>query len=146
MILGNDEEKRSQLWRVVVVVASLVIVITATVFLYGMFTKSPIEGVWRNSTQALTLNIKDEDVVEVEVKTDQGIKQVVLSYILDTDDKTIAFSNHGNADVETLSVMNTLEEMAGFYNMTYGYSMNQGVLTLTDRESGDLYLFEKLQK
>ncbi len=146
MILGNDEEKRSQLWRVVVVVASLVIVITTAVFLYGMFTKSPIEGVWRNSTQTLTLNIKDEDVVEVEIKTAQESKQAVLSYTLDTDDKTIAFSNTGSADVEILSVMNTLEEMAGFYNMTYGYSMNQGVLTLTDRESGDLYLFEKVQK
>ena len=146
MILGNNEEKRSQLWRVVVVVASMVIIMTATVFLYRMFTKSPIEGVWSNSTQVLTLDIQDKDVVHVAVKTEEEIKEVSLSYTLDTGNKTIAFASQGNVDVEILGVLNTLEEMAGFYNMTYGYSMHQDVLTLTDRESGELYVFDKVAK
>ena len=46
MILENNEEKRSTLWRTIVAISSILIVIVAVFFVTRLFVGNPLVGTW----------------------------------------------------------------------------------------------------
>ena len=48
IIAGNDEAKRSKIWRVVTLVSSVLIILIAVYLLTRMFTTNPVVGNWES--------------------------------------------------------------------------------------------------
>lgn len=145
MISNEDEVLRSKIWRVVMTVSSLLIVVIAAFFLVKMFRSNPLEGTWRNEETDMVLTIKGNGTVTAdvpEVMEGEGMK-LKLGYTLDKDEKTISIEADESelekaaegSDVPMTAEM--LESALGSILTTFDYSVDQEVLTLTEREYGE---------
>lgn len=139
MILTNDnEEQRSQIWRISVVAASIMIIAVGAYFLHKMFTENPIMGTWVSQTRDITLTIDSDG--EMEVTGADFYMEGIVSYHMNTESKSISFT------LSQGSVVDDTEDLveAVTYTSTYNYSVEQEVLTLTDMEFGNVENFIKL--
>lgn len=138
MFLTNDkEEQRSQLWRISVVVATIMIFLVGSYFLHKMFTENPIMGTWSSQTRDITLTIRDNGQMEI-IGADFYVEGTV-SYHMNTDMKSVSFTL---AQGNYLEGAESSEEVT--YTSTYNYSIEQEILTLTDMEFGNVENFIKL--
>ena len=151
IIAKNDEEKRSKAWRVVTSVATAVIVIVAAYFLFTLFAGNPLEGTWISQDTNLKLTIHKGGTATAflpDMGETSNIK-VDLNYTIEKDPKTIAFKLDSDAIQKTIKASDgKLSEDAilaevGVLDNTFDYNMNQGELTLAEREYGDQMVFEK---
>lgn len=147
----RDEEKRSRLWDVVMTVATALIVIVAVFFIVKLFTANPLEGTWKYQNGDLVLNIHGNNDMSVRlsgVYEDSGIK-VQLDYTIDKEEKTITIK----ADEASLAkaaegsdgafTVSGLESEISILTNTFNYSVEKNKLTLTEREYGDKFVFQK---
>lgn len=138
MFLTKDnEEQRSQIWRVCMVIASIMIMLVGSYFLHKMFTENPIQGTWSSQNRDITLTIRDNGEMEI-IGADFYVEGTV-SYYMNTESKSVSF---------TLSQGNFIEGDKSSedvtYTSTYNYSIEQEILTLTDMEYGNVEHFIKL--
>ena len=61
IIAGNDEAKRSKIWRVVTLVSSVLIILIAVYLLTRMFTTNPVVGNWESEDATIALKIEKND-------------------------------------------------------------------------------------
>lgn len=139
MFLANDkEERRSQLWRISMVVATIIILLVGSYLLHKMFTENPITGVWTSQTRDITMTIHNHG--EVEISGADFYESGTVSYHMNTESKSVSFTlNQGDTIVEALEVEDKIT-----YTSTYNYSVEQEILILTDMEFGDSESFIKL--
>lgn len=151
IIAKNDEEKRSRAWRIVTTVATAVIVIVAAYFLFTLFMGNPLEGTWISQDNNLKMTIHKGGTVTAflpDMGETTNIK-VDLNYTIEKEAKTIAFKLDAEELQKTIHASDgKLSEDAilaeiGVLDNTFDYSVNQGELTLTEREYGDQLVFEK---
>lgn len=151
MIAKNDEEKRSKAWRIVTTVATVVIIIVAAYFLFTLFAGNPLEGTWASQESNLKLTIHKGGSATAfwsEVGETSNVK-LNLNYTIEKEGKTIAFKINKEeikATVEASDGKLTEDAIlaeAGVLENTFDYNMNQGELTLSEREYGDQMVFEK---
>ncbi len=151
LIAKNDEAERSKLWRIVITVSSVVIVLIAVFFLYRMFTSNPLEGAWTSEDSGLTLDIRDGGEMTVtlpEVAEEQNV-QVELQYSLDRKDKTVGIAEIAGALDEQADksggryTEENLRSALTNLTTTFSYSVDQGQLTLTEREYGEQMVFDR---
>lgn len=128
MILKNNEEKRSTLWRTVLTVSSVLIIIIAVFFIVKLFTGNPLEGSWVNEDTGETLVIYDSGELTVSPSDGNGSED---------------FTAHCSVDTKTkvLTVQTESGYSEGALSGTYNYNVEQDTLTLTEREYGDQLVF-----
>lgn len=153
LIAKNNEAERSKLWKIVITVSSVVIVLIAVFFLYRMFTSNPLEGSWVSEGSDLTLDIKKGGSMTVtlpEVVEQQNV-EVNLAYTLDRDAKTVEIkeipgelAKSAEASDGQYSEDNLRSALTNL-TTTFSYSVDQGQLTLTEREYGEQMVFDKEQ-
>ncbi len=126
------EEKRSLIWRVIVIVTTIVIMIVIVSFIARIFVVNPILGYWvSDEEQHISLEISDKTIVINLHEIDKSAK---VNYTLDKEAYMINYF-----DIESDNLDNTF-----FANSTsYTYSIAGDTLTLTDRESGEMCNFTK---
>ena len=131
MILENNEEKRSTLWRTIVAISSILIVIVAVVFVTRLFVVNPLVGTWVSEDSGEVIKIESNGKVTL---TDEDKKsfETVQSEV---DTKTKVFTIH-TEDTQA----------EGLLSGTYDYSIEKDTLTLTEREYGDQLVFVKREK
>ena len=126
MILENNEEKRSTLWRTIVAISSILIVIVAVFFVTRLLV-----GTWVSEDSGEVIKIESNGKVTL---TDEDKKsfETVQSEV---DTKTKVFTIH-TEDTQA----------EGLLSGTYDYSIEKDTLTLTEREYGDQLVFVKREK
>lgn len=151
IIAGNDEDKRSRIWKRTTIISSVLIVVIAVYLLTKMFTSNPLEGTWESEDGAFLLQIRSNGVVFVDMPdiSEDGDASLKMSYVLDKDEKTISI----HADEKELTGF--LEKSGGQYTMeelksavssvttTFNYSVDNSQLTLTEREYGEQMTFTR---
>lgn len=137
MFAKENEEKRSQLWRITVVVATLLIIGIGSYMLHKMFTENPILGTWISQTRDLTLVIEEDGVIRI--LGEQDIDETAVRYTIDKDSKQVLFTLFLGEEIIT----EEMDEDSLIFTSTYNYSVEQEFLTLTDVEFGDVEHFIK---
>ncbi len=91
MILENNEEKRSTLWRTIVAISSILIVIVAVFFVTRLFVGNPLVGTWVSEDSGEVIKIEsngkvtltDEDKKSFEtVQSEVDTKRRFLRFTL----------------------------------------------------------------
>lgn len=151
IIAKNDEVKRSRIWKIVMLVSSVLIVVIAVYLLIKMFTTNPLEGSWEceDGSFILSIGIDGSMTVKLSDISEEGDVKVKLSYSLDKDAKTITIKEDA-AQLEELAeksggdyTRETLENELARVMTTFDYSIESSQLTLTEREYGEQLTFIK---
>ncbi len=151
MIANNDEAKRSKIWTVVTAVTSVLIVIIAIFLLMKMFTGNPLEGSWTDEDGNMDLKIgrNGQMTVILPASGDGEETQVPMTYTLSKESKTISIQEDDNKIQEIAEKSNgqyteeTLKNAVQSIGTTFGYSIDGGTMTLTEREYGEQMMFNK---
>lgn len=129
MILENNEDKRSTIWRAILTVSSILIIIIAAFFLIRMFTANPLAGIWVNEDSGAVLKISENGKLSL-TETDSGEESETISATFTVDTRNKIFTVQMESGYSE-------GEMSG----SYDYSVEQDTLTLTEREYGDQLIF-----
>lgn len=145
IIAKNDEAKRSQIWRSVVTISSVLIVLIGAYLLVKMFTSNPLEGRWQDEDGAISINVKSNETLKAvipEIGDCENI-EVPMTYSIDKDSKVVTFE----VDQQTLSKVAEasdgqfdemmLEGSLDYITSTFEYSVERNRLILTELEYGD---------
>ena len=149
LVAKNNEEKRSRIWRNVIIVASVLLVIVIGYFLYQGFFGNPLAGTWKHDESDLTLEIREKDTAVLtwdNLYEDQTLV-LNLQFSLDKSQKVVTFRASQEAleeaaealegDVAAEDVESVVDQMV----TSFDYSVDGTELTLTEREYGELMLF-----
>lgn len=125
-------------------VSSILIIIIVIFFGIKLFTSNPLEGKWVNEGSGMVMRIQRNGSASIEW-TEESETDSILQYSVDLKSKTITlYQDEGKENAQ--ESYDTLAE-SGFaadtMEGTYDYSLEQGELTLTEREYGDQMVFEK---
>ncbi len=141
---GMDEEKRSVLWRIVVLAASVIILAVAIFFGVRLFTGNPLDGFWESEDMAIMLEFEDSDTVIATWEDASGaFQKVELEYTLEKNDKTVSVRPEETEDNAGDLAEQGLEASFGLITATFDYSVEGDTLTLTEREYGEQLVFKR---
>lgn len=126
--------------------STILIIVIAAFFGVRLFTSNPLEGKWIYEGSGLVMKIRgngtavlewpdepeEDGKVEMQYHVDMKTKTLTL-YVEDEEEKT-----QMSDDISSESEL-AAETMEGAYD----YSLEQGELTLTEREYGDQMVFMK---
>ena len=151
MIANNDEAKRSKIWTVVTAVTSVLIVIVAIFLLTKMFAGNPLEGSWTDEDGNMSLKIgRDGEMTVIIPASGEGTDAAVpMTYTLNKESKTISVQQDDAKIQEIAEKSNgqytteTLKNAVQSIGTTFEYSIDDGTLTLTEREYGEQMMFNK---
>lgn len=144
----RNEEKRSILWWIVTLGASVIILFVIVFFAIDLLSNNPLKGTWVSEDDAISLEFQEKGVVVVSsTEAEMEPYQVELSYVYDKTEKTVDIKakNDENffagdaADKAELS----LGASFGLVTDSFNYSIKEGELTLTEREYGEQLVFTK---
>lgn len=131
MILENNEEKRSTIWRTIITISSILVILVAVFFVTRLFVGNPLVGTWISEDSGETIKIESDGKVTVTDEEKKSIETVQS----EVDTKMKVFTIHTE---ETQS--------EGILSGTYDYSIEKDTLTLTEREYGDQLVFVRKEK
>ena len=151
IIANNNEEKRSELWRIAIVVTTVLIILITAFFVIKLFSSNPIEGTWQHQDSNLVLTIKNNGSILVnwdKLFEDKSV-DVGMKYVLDKSRKTVtlkideaAIKKAVKASGDEITIEELRQNMESL-DTTYDYSVDGTRLTLTEREYGDQMMFDK---
>ncbi|MCP1102304.1 hypothetical protein M2454_001822 [Aequitasia blattaphilus] len=134
MIVEN-EEKRTKIWRIVFGISTIAVVIVAVMILVKMFTTNPISGSWQADDGSMEMNLNSSNVAKITLLDgDEKGESVEFRYTLSRSEKKVSFQEMGKSSDNGL-----LNILSG----TFNYNVEGGMLTLTNPEYGEQYMFEK---
>lgn len=145
IVAKNDEVKRSRLWRIALLVSSVLIVLVVIFLLTKLFTTNPLEGSWEDENGKISLSVDPDGTASVtvsEAETGQVI-QVPMKYTIDRDAKTVTIEKDLQAIREAVEesdgnlTQESMEAAAESLDDSFDYSVDQDTLTLSEREYGD---------
>ena len=151
MIAKNDEVKRSQIWRIVMTVSSVLIIVGAVLLLMKLFTTNPLEGEWTDEDGIFDMSIsKDGTLVFTIPEAEEAASvDVDMRYTLNKEEKTITImadesgfqklADQSQGQYTEEEIRNVLESVV----TTFDYSVDQERLTLTEREYGEQLVLVK---
>lgn len=151
MIANNDEAKRSKIWMIVTAVTSVLIVIIAIFLLTKMFTGNPLEGKWADEDGNMKIDIRRDGQMTVTLPASgEGTDtEVPMTYTLNKESKTISIQQDDTKIQEIAEqsdgqyTSGTLKNALQSIGTTFEYSIDNGTLTLTEREYGEQMMFNK---
>ena len=151
MIAKNDEVKRSQIWRIVMTVSSVLIIVGAVLLLMKLFTTNPLEGEWTDEDGVFDMSIsKDGTMVFTIPEAEEAVSvDVNMRYTLNKEEKTITITadesgfqklaDQSQGQYTEDEIRNALKSVV----TTFDYSVDQERLTLTEREYGEQLVLVK---
>ncbi|HIY54689.1 MAG TPA: hypothetical protein H9971_00725 [Candidatus Dorea merdavium] len=151
IVAKNDEVKRSRLWRIALLVSSVLIVLVVIFLLTKLFTTNPLEGSWEDENGKISLSVEPDGTASVtvsEAETGQVI-QVPMKYTIDRDAKTVTIEKDLQAIREAVEesdgnlTQESMEAAAESLDDSFDYSVDQDTLTLSEREYGDQIILIK---
>lgn len=151
IIAKDDEAKRSKIWKIVTGVTSVLIVVIAAFFIMKLFMSNPLEGSWKSDESNLTLNIKGNNSMVInlpDVLEDKDVK-LKMDYTLDKEGKTITIKEDTAAMEKAAKASEgqyteeMLQSAVGGITTTFSYSVDKEELTLTERDYGEQLIFKK---
>ena len=151
IVAKNDEVKRSRLWRIALLVSSVLIVLVVIFLLTKLFTTNPLEGSWEDENGKSSLSVEPNGTASVtvsEAETGQVI-QVPMKYTIDRDAKTVTIEKDLQAIREAVEesdgnlTQESMEAAAESLDDSFDYSVDQDTLTLSEREYGDQIILIK---
>lgn len=149
IIAGNDENKRSRIWKRTTIISSVLIVVIAVYLLTKMFTSNPLEGTWESEDGAFLLKISSNGVLFFDIPEFSGDAELKMSYVLDKEEKTISI-HADEKDLKSFSEKSDgqyteeeVEGVVGAVTTTFNYSVDNSQLTLTEREYGEQMTFTR---
>ncbi|WP_178007691.1 hypothetical protein [Mediterraneibacter sp.] len=131
MILENNEEKRSTIWRTIITISSILVILVAVFFVTRLFVGNPLVGTWISEDSGETIKIESDGKVTVTDEEKKSIETVQS----EVDTKTKVFTIHTEEP-----------QSEGILSGTYDYSIEKDTLTLTEREYGDQLVFVRKEK
>ena len=143
-----EEEKRSRLWRVTATASLIVVILVAAFFVIRIMTNNPTRGIWSSTDSDMTLAIpsigavtlswpESDSLSDLTVKLDSDINRDRQLICFSADEKTAEKAAQQAHDPDTVRA--TLSMLNG----TFYYEVSDGIMTLTDPDSGDSLTFEK---
>lgn len=151
MIAGNNEEKRSKLWRFVTGIASIVIILVVVFFITKLFAGNPLDGRWKSEENGMELIFKGNQdlIVKLHAANEGNDIKVKMDYVLDKDTKTITIKVN-EAELEKTAEESdnrispdSLRTLLGKILSTFDYSIEKNELVLAEREYGEQIVFTK---
>ncbi len=151
MIAKNDEAKRSQIWRIVMTVSSVLIIVGAVLLLMKLFTTNPLEGEWTDEDGFFDMAIsKDGTLVFTIPEAEEAASvDVDMRYTMNKEEKTITImadesgfqklADQSQGQYTEDEIRNALKSVV----TTFDYSVDQERLTLTEREYGEQLVLVK---
>lgn len=151
MIAKNDEVKRSQIWRIVMTVSSVLIIVGAVLLLMKLFTTNPLEGEWTDEDGIFDMSIsKDGTLVFTIPEAEEAASvDVDMRYTMNKEEKTITImadesgfqklADQSQGQYTEDEIRNALKSVV----TTFDYSVDQERLTLTEREYGEQLVLVK---
>ena len=131
IIAKNDEAKRSKIWRMGVIISTLLIIFIGAYLIMKIVSDNPVDGKWMDTDGNYALNIKDNGKLTITVQEDDG-EVIKATYTLDTEEKTMD---------STFGVEQTEDAFSNSFGSTFNYSIENGQLILTEREYGEQMIF-----
>lgn len=149
IIAGNDEAKRSKIWRVVTLVSSVLIVLIAVYLLTRMFTTNPVVGTWESEDETIVLKVEKNNTIQVDIteiaeNTDASVQ---MNYSVDMKSKIISITKDDDQIDKTVEkaegayTKEDLENVLDDLDSTFSYSIDGNQMTLTEREYGEQFTF-----
>ena len=151
LIIKNDEDERSRIWRIATIVSSILIVLIAVYLLTKLFTSNPLEGRWEDEDGSFGITIKSSGVMIVNIPdlAEDTNVEVQMNYTLDKEAKTISIRSE-EEDLKKISekedgryTLEMLQNAVSPVENTFDYSLDKRRLTLTEREYGEQMIFQK---
>ena len=138
IIAGNDEAKRSKIWRVVTLVSSVLIILIAVYLLTRMFTTNPVVGNWESEDATIALKIEKNDTIQVDITdiAENTDATVEMNYSVDMKSKIITITKD-EEQIDKEDLENVLDDL----DSSFSYSIDGNQLTLTEREYGEQFTF-----
>lgn len=151
MIAGNNEEKRSKLWRFVTSIASIVIILVVIFFITKLFAGNPLDGRWKSEENGIELIFKGNQdlIVKLDAANEGNDIKVKMDYVLDKDAKTITIKVNATELEKTAKKSDSKISTEGLYTLlgkvlsTFDYSIEKNVLVLAEREYGEEIVFTR---
>ncbi len=144
MIFKNSEEKRNTAWRTVMTVSSVLIVIIAAFFIVKLFTDNPLEGTWVSEDEGIRMEVRGDDTVVLTRINGENKDSLTLDGIVDKENKTFTVQlRSGSVPEGADDGPDASEDDQNPFDGTYSYSIENDTLTLTEREYGDQFVFER---
>ena len=152
LISRNDEEKRSKIWRIVMVAATLTIIVVAAFFIGKGFLGNPLSGTWEHDESNMRLKISSggKAVLVWDNLFEGKTLTVNLEYTLDKSDKQITFkvmqeelekaSEAIGNDITSVDVEKAINTLI----TSFHYSVDGTELTMTEWDYGDQLIFTKV--
>ena len=141
---GMDDERRSVLWRIVVLFASVIIMAVVVFFGVRLFTGNPLHGFWESEDSRMMIEFEDRDtVIATWEDADGRFQKVELEYRMDKQDKTVSVRPEEMEEDTGILADQGLEANFGLMTATFDYSVEGDTLTLTEREYGEQLVFKK---
>lgn len=150
LIAGNDEEKRSKIWRGGMIISSVIIVLIAVYLFIKAFNDNPLDGQWVDDDGNYKVNILNNETLYVtDLSGDEDVPEYELRYKLDKDSRVIAISSDEKIlenimeTNETEYLEDALETELNDQTVIFTYSVENDQLVLTEREYGEQMILIK---
>ena len=151
IVAKNDEVKRSRLWRIALLVSSVLIVLVVIFLLTKLFTTNPLEGSWEDENGKISLSVEPDGTASFNVSDEETgqVIQVPMKYTIDGDAKTVTIEKDLQAIREAVEesdgnlTQESMEAAAESLDDSFDYSVDQDTLTLSEREYGDQIILIK---
>ena len=151
IIAGNDEAKRSKIWRVVTLVSSVLIILIAVYLLTRMFTTNPVVGTWESEDETIVMHVNKNNTILVDIAdiAENKDASVQMDYNVDMKSKIISITKDEAKINEAVEESNgsytkeNLENVLDKLDSSFGYSIDGKQMTLTEREYGEQFTFTR---
>ena len=138
----NNEELRSNVWRVVVVVTTLLIIIIGGYFLVKMFSENPVVGTWKYGDTEVKLTLEEDGTGMI----DFAQEEIPFTYERVVNEKKIVFAiEQGNLDTEEEEMVNVVEKLM-MGSSTFSYTIADSIMILFDGDTQETYSFYAVQE
>lgn len=147
----RDEEKRTRDFRIVLLVSTVVILLVIGIFIIRSIYINPLEGDWVSNAAGYQIDIDDDNELTIETTVNEVFVEVEASYSMDKDAKTITFKPNLNSYAEAAEETNNMVAAADIdaqlleIMTSFDYSLDKDTLTLTERESGEQFIFTRVK-
>ena len=144
MVFKNSEEKRNTAWRTVMTVSSVLIVIITAFFIVKLFTGNPLEGTWVSEDEGIRMEVRGDGSIMLTRINGESEDSLTLDGSVDKENKTFTVQlRSGSAPEAADEAADSPEDDQNPFDGTYSYSIENDILTLTEREYGDQFVFER---
>lgn len=148
----RDEEKRSKLWRAVMLISSILIILAIVFFITKLVVENPLEGEWYSEATGYYLEVEDENELTLQGTFNDTYMEIDLYYTIDKSEKIISIKPNAESYADATEDSNgdisagELDELLADFTVSYNYSLENDTLTLTEREYGEQYIFTRIEK